>query len=219
MSRLFTDAANVLKEDVIVQQKKEIRHLRREKEQQKRLINELASNRYLRAVLSLIEEERADGYEAADVLDDQVERYMGGPVAWGDPAERRDIIPCLLQLGYRVLEFNDDGYCPFSVEWDTPLPDEAMLAHFQHNDWTYHMPATTNLAESPRGLDITRIVEGDKIDILLKNGKRFDNREFRLCACDILTVAVDAPEYHNEQYAMGSVSKLVWSQPPLPTAT
>ena len=157
LTNLFTETCHVLESQTIMTLQRENRQLRAQMQKDNALLTELLKNWYLRAVLSLIEDHKSQGYGCVDVIDDIfnnvhdytgaslycIEDYTVAPMNWDDPSEREDVIPFLRDLGYGVLCFNGhDAEMPFSVHWDDYEPSPEELLKFESNGWTWFPPTS-----------------------------------------------------------------------------
>ena len=143
------DVAPVFREREYIDIRRRLAESRARERAQQELVDQLLSNAYFRAALSLIEDEKMHQcYGGVDLIDDRIEDYMGGPMIWSDPSERCDIIPLLQRLGYDVLHFNDDSSCPMSVGWKNRRPSEEDAELYAKNGWTWHPPIVDDFESS-----------------------------------------------------------------------
>ena len=105
------------------------------------ILEELVSNAYLRAVLSLIDHHKSMGYCGVDVFHNQTEKFMGGKLYWIVRTEISKVIPYLQALGYGVTDFNGTEDCPFNVDWTFKYDLlERDSATREYNGWRYFPP-------------------------------------------------------------------------------
>jgi len=101
--------------------------------------------RYLRAVLSLIEEERENEYGGVDLFTRGARGELGAIATLARAWCCSDIATILQHLGYHVLylsEMDDGGDCPMIVMWrDLPVRE---IRSWKERGWTYFPPVDPN---------------------------------------------------------------------------
>ena len=102
-----------------------------------RVLEGALRNRYLIAVIQLINIERQSGFAGVDITDVMLQDVCNTDFSSVSYDDKIKIIPALTSLGYWVTQFDADDQNPISVDWDvgdSGVPFEWDLEHLASGD-------------------------------------------------------------------------------------
>ena len=156
------------------------------------ILEEIVSNAYLRAVLSLIELHKSRDYQGVDVMHYWVEKFMDGE--WNEPAECHKVIPYLQALGYYVTEFDDPWECPFNVNWSCENPTQEEFNRYERNGWRFFPAQDFQSLKATGAFKDCRMSDGAYIEYLTLV-RRTRDREMKVITSDLPHVVKYNPDF------------------------